>query len=609
MEVVMSRLVRAIAAGALLAAPLAAQERVLGLGRAVQDELRDTDPAGRSRGAPYHVWFLEGRRGQRVTLELSSSRFDTYLMVRDEAGWLVGSDDDSGEGTDSRVRVILPRDGRYRVIATAFSESGRGAYTLTATSWEVPGAAAPGATGTVRVGEVRDGILEPGDAVSDDGHLEDRWLLEARPGQRLLVQLRSEDFDSYLEVRGARGELVASDDDALEGLHAEVSVRVAEGGRYTVIATSVGQNPATGAYRLSVLEDRGEYANPGVRVRLEPGRAAEGRLESGDRRGRRGFEDEWTFRGRAGQLARIDVMSEQFDTYALLRLAGMPLDSNDDGGEGTNSRLVHVLPSDGEYTLIVTPYSSSRGTGRYRVTLEFSEAPPAAGRGGRLEPGRRVGGRLESGDERREEGGYRDVWTFEGRAGQDVLIEMRSAEFDTYLELLDPQGGLVTENDDGGEGTDSFISVRLSASGRYRVVARSYGEGDRTGFYDLLLTLGAGVGVPGQVRELAPDVIQLGRLEEGDSVIGDGTWADVYELRAPRTGEVTIEMRSSDFDAYLFATDEEGVTLGTDDDSGGGTDALLVLAVEAGRTYRIYANSYGAYPVAGIYRLVARYRS
>ncbi len=600
--------VLALAAVTAAAAPVAAQDRVLTLGRAVQGELRDGDPVSRSRRAPYHVWSFDGRRGQRVTFEMSSRDFDAYLTVRDEQGYLIGSDDDAGDGTDARVRAILPREGRYRVFTTAFNESGRGTYTVSAAGWEIPDAAPPGQSAELRVGETREGVLEPGDEMAGDGPFQDRWTFEARAGQRLLVQLRSGDFDGYLVILDPAGAEVGSDDDGLnEGHDAQVGLRIAVTGRYTALATSVGENPSVGAYRVAVVEEIGSFAEPGAPARLAAGEPADGRLEGGDRRGRRGYEDEWIFRGRSGQLARVDVTSRAFDAYVTLLLDGMPVDSNDDGGDGTNARLMTVLPRDGEYTLAVTTYSDSRGGGRYRVALSFAQPPPDAGRPARLEPGRRTSGRLEPGDQRRAGGGYQDVWEFEGRAGQDVMIDMRSADFDTFLELHDPRGAVVQEDDDGGEGTDSFIAYRLSSGGRYRVIARSFGDNERTGYYDLVLTSGGSQLAPGREGEIQDGATVVGRLEHGDSVMGDGTWADVWTFRAARDGDLVIEMSSGDFDAYLIARDAEGQILGTDDDGGSGTNSRLTVRVQAGRTYRIYANSYGEDPVSGLYRVSVRY--
>ena len=594
-------------AGCLLGAPLAAQDRTIAVGQSATGELTSADPTARSRRAPYHLWTLEGRRGQRIVIDLMASEFDPVLVVRDDAGFPVGRDDDGGEGNNSRLRTVLPRDGRYRVIVTAFNENSRGRYTMAITSWEAPDAPAAGATPALTVGQDRTGVLEPGDEIAGDGPYQDRWTVEARAGQRLRADLSSADFDAYLILLGPDGQQLAADDDGGDGNNSSLGWRAAAAGAYTLIASSFRDEPQTGAYRLAVVEETGVFADPGVSAAIATGERKEGRLEAGDTEGRRGFEDTWTFQGRAGQLARIDVTSQALDSYAILRLAGTPVDSNDDGGEGTNARLMVILPQTGTYTLVVSSYAINSGGGRYDVSLAISAPPAGAGRVERLTPGRRASGRLEVGDRPRSGGGFQDLWEFDGRQGRTAVIEMRSAEFDAFLELRDPDGALVAENDDGGDGTDALITATLPQSGRYRVVARSYGEREASGFYELDLTNAGAAAQPGRTAELREDEVVFGRLEEGDSLVGDSTYADVFTFRAPRNGDVTIDLRSSEFDAYLIVKDADGVTQSTDDDGGDGTDARVLLRVERGATYRIIANSYGEDRATGTYRIAVRY--
>jgi len=591
----------------LMAVPLAAQDRTIAVGQSMYGELTTHDPVARSRRAPYQVWTLDGRRGQRVQIDLRSQSFDAYLVLRDEDGFVIGSDDDSGDNSDARIHTVLPRNGHYRIVVTGFSEGALGMYALSVSGWEAPDAAPPGQAASIAVGETKDGILEPGDEIAGDGPFQDRWTVALREGQRLRVDLHSSDFDAYLVLLGPDGTQLASDDDSGEGNDASIGFRAATAGTYTVLATSYGDNVHVGAYRLTVAEESGDFAEPGMAASISDGETKAGRLETGDSSGRRGYEDHWTFQGRAGRLARIDVVAPSFDAYAVLLYNGMPLDSNDDGGEGTNARLMTVLPSTGTYTLVVSPYASSSRSGRYTVALAFSDPPPGAGRTERISMGQHASGRLEPGDRQADAGGYQDLWEFDGRAGQDVIIEMHSSELDAYLELHGPDGATVAEDDDSGDGTDAMIVARLPRAGRYQIVARSYGDSRRIGFYDLSVTAGGHVEEPGRVQELRADALVLGRLEAGDSLVGDSTYADVFTFRAPRAGTVRIDLRSGDFDAYLLVKDESGVTLATDDDGGDGVNSRILLPVERGRTYRIYANSYGEDRATGMYRLQLQY--
>jgi hypothetical protein len=583
------------------------QERTIAAGQSATGELSTADPVTRSRRAPYHVWTLEGRRGQRIVIDLMASEFDPVLAVRDDAGYAVGTDDDGGEGNNARLRTVLPRDGRYRLIVTAFSENSSGRYTMAVTGWDAPNAAAAGQAAAIAPGQSANGILEPGDEMAGDGPFQDRWTLDARAGQRLRAELRSSDFDAYLVLLGPDGRQIAADDDGAGNNDASLGWRAAAAGRYTLLASSYRDEPQAGAYRLTVMEEAGDFADPGVAATIAGGETRQGRLETGDLVGTRGLEDRWTFQGRAGQLVRLDVTSQVFDAYTVLRFGTTPVDSNDDGGEGNNSRLMAILPQTGAYTVVVSAFSGGASGGRYDVSLGFSQPPAGAGRVERLQPGRAASGRLELGDRPRSGGGYQDLWEFDGRQGQAVVVEMRSAEFDAFLELRDPDNALVAENDDGGEGTDALITATLPRAGRYRVVARSYGEREASGFYELSLALAGDMARPGRAVELREDQTVFGRLEAGDSLLGDSTYADVFTFRAPRDGEIAIDLRSSEFDAYLVVKDAEGVTQSTDDDGGDGTDARVTMRVDRGRTYRILANSYGQDRATGAYRVSVRY--
>jgi hypothetical protein len=596
-------------AAILLSPPLAAQPvRVIAVGQSVSDSLTAGDPTLRSRRARYHVWTFEGRAGQRVVIDLMSSDFDAYLVLRDADGRTVGSDDDSGEGQNARLRAAVLRDGTYRIIATAVGDSARGRYTLSVSRWEVPDAPAPGRSASIAVGEEKNGVLEPGDEVSPDGPYQDRWYFDAPAGARLRVEMRSGDLDSYLTVLGPDGRVVGSDDDGGGGRDAAVSLRAPARGRYTVLATSYGDEPVAGGYRLLLAEDHGDFAEPGSPAPIAMGESKDGRLEQGDARGARGLEDRWTFEGRAGQGVRIDALSDAFDTFLTLLRNGAVVDSDDDGGEGQNARIIATLPETGTYTAVVSAFGGEESGGRYILQLTaLAGPPPPAGRSGHIAVGERVAGRLEPGDQRREDGGLQDSWEFEGRGGEDVLAELRSTAFDTYLELYGPDGALLAQDDDGlGDGTNSLVTVHLARGGSYRLVVHGYGEKEAAGLYELALLSAGTVGRPGEVSEIRAGQTVAGRLEPGDSTVGDSTYADVFLFRPQASGEAVIDLRSSDFDAYLLLQDAAGHTLVTDDDGGSGTNARITYRVVAGQTYRILANSYGGSRDTGTYRLSAR---
>jgi hypothetical protein len=131
-------------------------------------------------------------------------------------------------------------------------------------------------------------------------------------------------------------------------------------------------------------------------------------------------------------------------------------------------------------------------------------------------PGEVTRGTLSSGAPRTQDGSYYDAWTFAGRRGETVIVTMESRSFDTYLYLGTARRGSYQEiarDDDGGNGTNSRMEVRLPEDGTYLIRASSLRQA--TGPYTLTLDGGraAHVGLGG--RAVEPGIHVHQRLEVG----------------------------------------------------------------------------------------------
>src|ERR1043165_755375 len=69
--------------------------------------------------------------GEQLTITLRSDDFDAWLVLDDPNGPMFEHDDDSAGGTDSRLTVTLPPDGRYVILANVVQSGKTGSYTLT----------------------------------------------------------------------------------------------------------------------------------------------------------------------------------------------------------------------------------------------------------------------------------------------------------------------------------------------------------------------------------------------------------------------------------------------------------------------------------------------
>jgi len=75
-----------------------------------------------------------------------------------------------------------------------------------------------------------------------------------------------------------------------------------------------------------------------------------------------------------------------------------------------------------------------------------------------------VTGQLDRNSQIHWDGSYYNIYTFDGQAGEVIRIDMISNDFDAYLILFDPQGGRITQNDDGGDGTNARNSCHSSGN-------------------------------------------------------------------------------------------------------------------------------------------------
>ncbi len=202
--------------------------------------------------------------------------------------------------------------------------------------------------------------------------------------------------------------------------------------------------------------------------------------------------DLWALSVSGATEVDIRLSSSDFDTYLMLN-AGTPdaigpqLASDDDGGDGTNSRLTGTLEP-GDYVIAANSYGAGE-TGGYELAVGGTATGGDAGAvQGRLRSGATVSGRLSSASPTLDDGSHYHLWQFDGQAGQQVTITLTSDVFDAYMMLvrgmnLNPDN-VVAEDDDGAGSLNSRITATLPETGTYSVVANSYGAG-ATGAYEI----------------------------------------------------------------------------------------------------------------------------
>ena len=270
----------------------------------------------------------------------------------------------------------------------------------------------------------------------------------------------------------------------------------------------------------------------------------------------------------------IDLSSDQFDT--VLEVSGEGVSArDDDGGDGTNSRLALLL-SPGTYTVTAGGWGGG-GQGLYRMEVERRAVPDGLSQGGRISAGSSLQGAFQ---------GAPLEYGFRLRERSLVTIDMRSSDFDSLLLLSGP--GVERHNDDGGEGLDAKL-VQVLEPGEYVIQAGAATDG--SGLFTLALATAA---VP---EGMGGGSLAVGQEHPGVLLAGA---ADRFVVTVEEEAEYVIDMASQDFDSYLELFDADGMEIAADDDSGGMLDARIRTRLAPGE-YVIQASAIG--DGAGSYRM------
>jgi hypothetical protein len=175
-------------------------------------------------------------------------------------------------------------------------------------------------------------------------------------------------FNSYVIVARNTGELVAENDDspALSGLDSEARAFL-QAGTYLVAATSSDVGEA-GAFTLRVETTSSEVTNcwPYFTMR---GNSHSQALSNTDCAAGNMWADFYVVYLQQGETLTLQMNSTQFDAYLMLMLPNGNTVENDNGGGGTNARIVHTAQQAGYYIVSATSARNNQ-TGAYTLSVQ-----------------------------------------------------------------------------------------------------------------------------------------------------------------------------------------------------------------------------------------------
>jgi hypothetical protein len=217
---------------------------------------------------PFQAYAFQCMAGQSFQMDVLST-WDNYALVFDPMNNVVARDDDTGEGLNARINHTCQMTGMYRLAVTTYRETTTpGAYTLQVASagMAMPMAQpmpqpmaqpmmgaipAPGAVGTIQIGQVLQGRLEPGDQQAENTWV-DVWQFQGFAGQTVTIELRSSEFDTYLKLLDTAGNILSEDDDSAGDLDSRIVITLPAQGTYQLFVSNFGDSRSAGLYTLSL---------------------------------------------------------------------------------------------------------------------------------------------------------------------------------------------------------------------------------------------------------------------------------------------------------------------------------------------------------------------
>ena len=427
-------------------------------------------------------YTVAAKGGQLLDARMSAEAFDPLLSLIGPGGDLLATDDDSGGGTNARIRYTLPTGGNYTLIASRFEAATGGDYLISAELAQPPAVT----SAQLRLGIQLRGAFTTGDIRTIEGNgFADLYRFDGKAGQTLTVGVTSHAMPA-LRVTTPSGELLSVPAISAMG---ESTFTLPQTGGYLFALVSDRSEDAS--YQLKVVEADAK-ALAATRTALTVGTTFDGDFKPSDRDrpDGQGKVDAFDLEVATSGLYDLSLEADELDPVLELQSAdGEVIETNDDFGGGTNARIRRPLAA-GKYRVMAMSLGGQNG--RYRLRAEGTAEVPFEMNA--VQMGAVVLGDLSNDDPMLQEINRRaDIYRLQLKAGEAVTITLRSTDIDSLLRVVDELGATIAQNDDFGEQVDARVSFVQPFDGEVRIYCTSIaGEGSEEGAGPIAAGTGTG---------------------------------------------------------------------------------------------------------------------
>lgn len=534
-------------------------------------------------------WYrFSARTGQTYQITLSgadgaNALGDPLLRVLDRDGNEIATNDDSEYGLDSALAFTPQRSGDVFIDARAYADAYAGDYVLNITAERAPRdniSAERYTRGSIRVDQTLQGTL---DFDAD----RDWYRIRLQEGQSYRFTLRSDGdnplSDPYVRLHNPAGEEAAYDDDGGDGLNSYLEFTAPSSGVYFVSAGAFADS-GTGGYTLSAMAGDIPASQSTDAALSADGDYRQGVLSpAGDR-------DWYHIDLTEGQSIRVGMESPQQadalgDPYLVLYGPdGSEVARDDDGGDGLNAFLEYQAVQSGPHYIEARGFSDD-AQGAYGIGVIAGEIGDSADNADYLTANGE--GRMSTLGQAGDVDWFM-IDVIEGRPYRFNVIGLEEGGLtDPVLTLYDSNGEQVATDDDGGTGTNAYLSFVSPTGGTYYAAVSAY-ENRGTGRYWLGASdtdVAGNMGTDENLDSVSDD--RRSRIEMNGDL-------DNYRVQLEAGQTYVIEVRGEGrerlADPSLSILDEGDQVIASDDNGGNGNDARLRFTPETSGIYYIQAS-------------------
>ena len=480
---------------------------------------------------------LDQQRFYDIVCLVYGSDPETYdfLLKREDKGFLLSSSEGylPKERADRCFEEYKDISNSWNTLITSYVPAVGGGTEPSIEAESEPAIDVADVLETSSYNETFSGELVSGDEVLDDGQFFDVYELELTQGQEVTFELSSTAFDTHLSVFAPDDYGYLNEDATIkvEGYLSRLTIPITTTGTW-LIGVSSYEAGETGSYEVGVIKKDGVYNE----VWSETLSDGDGTYETGE------LVDSFEYSFEAGQQATVVLSSWEFDSYLVVTAPSGENFVNDDfENQFGMARVDFDVTESGIYTISATTYKAGE-KGPYQLAISTGGATLASSPSTELFSDSQVG-TLAQEDSTFDSGEFYDVYSYEFTVGQNLILDVVSTEFDTYIMAVSPsEEQFYNDNyfEDDPAKTDAGLDIYVEEAGTWYVYVSSSKVGE-VGNYELLIS---DIGTEDVAEESTEDVSvdvtdmtttkarssNMGQLALGDNILDDGSYVDYYSV-------------------------------------------------------------------------------